>query len=49
MGEPSAGWVSKEIDLRIAVRAGCMAGKKPDNDERQDDGGGRAKQIEGKR
>ena len=49
MGEPSAEWVSKEIDLRIAARAGCMAGKKPHNDERHDDRGRRTEQIEGQR
>ena len=49
MGEPSAERVSQQIDVRIAARAGGMTGKEPDDDERQDDGGGRAKQIEGKR
>ena len=43
MGEPSA-----EIDARIA-RPGGMPGKQPDDDERQDDRGGRAEQIERKR
>ena len=49
MGEPLAERMSQQIDARIAARAGGMTSKEPDDDERQDDVGGRAKQIEGKR
>ncbi len=49
MGEPSPERMSQEIDPRIAASAGGMTGKEPDNDKRQDDGGGRAQQIEEKR
>ena len=49
MGEPSAEGMSQEIDARIAASAGGMTSKEPDDDERNDDRGGRAKQIEGKR
>jgi hypothetical protein len=45
MREPSAEGMSQEIDARITASAGGMTSKEPDNDERQDDGGGRAQQI----
>jgi hypothetical protein len=49
MGEPSPERMSQEIDARIAARTRRMTGKEPDDDKRQDDGCGRAEQIEGKR
>src|SRR5215472_9893675 len=45
MAEP----MRREIDPRIAAGTGSMTGEKADDDERQDDGGSRAKQIERKR
>src|SRR5215469_6438936 len=38
----------REIDPRIAAGTGSMTDKEPDNDERQDHGGGRAEQIKRK-
>ncbi len=49
MGEPSPERMSQEIDERIAARSGGMTSKEPDDDERQNDRSGRAKQIEGQR
>src|SRR5262249_25884318 len=41
--------IRTEIEPRIALRARCVTGEQPDDDERQDDGGRGSEQIERER
>ncbi len=49
MRDPSPGRIRAHIQPRITLRAGRVAGEQPDDDERQNDGGRRAEQIERER